>query len=225
MECQPIETARGQRGGTSHALTGPMTSVRAGLITIFAMALAVSSRPAAAERLEYGPAGVALERPAGWHSATLAQIQENRQRARLSDAELQKGLVTRSAMPVIALMKYAEPHAGLNPTIQVTLRPAVAGPPTDVLATALDTLRRALADVRLVSPIASVTVAGHPGAHVRLAYSLQNQAGERFAVLSRMWLVARGPLMFLIGMSGAQGGDDLCEEEFAAVLRSLEIQQ
>jgi hypothetical protein len=202
-----------------------MTRPRFVLPTIFALAVAVSSSARlAAERVEHAAAGIALDRPAGWHTATLAQVQENRQRVRLSDEELQRGLVTRSAMPVMAFMKYAEPFPGLNPTIQVTLRPAVAGVPTRVLSLALETLRRAFTDFRLVSAVEAVEIDGWRGAHARATYTLQNQAGQSFDVMTRFWLVPRGPLMFLIGMSGAQRGEELCEEEFAAVLRSIDIQ-
>jgi hypothetical protein len=195
------------------------------LTTIFTLAISLSSPlPLAAERVEHPGAGIALDRPTGWHTATLAQVQENRQRVRLSDEELQRGLVTRSAMPVLTFMKHGEPFAGLNPTIQVTLRPAVGGAPTRVLAMALETMRRAFADFRLVSEVEAVEIDGWSGAHARATYTLQNQAGERFAVMTRLWLVPRGPLMFLIGMSGAPQGEDACEAEFAAVVRSIDIQ-
>ena len=44
-----------------------------------------------------------------------------------------------------------------------------------------------------------------------------------FPTLSRMWIVPRGSFMFLIGMSGPQGGPDVSESEFKAVLDSVEI--
>jgi hypothetical protein len=200
-----------------------MKPSRRPLAAIPAIAIAVSSAAWAAERVENAAAGIALDRPAGWHTATLAQVQQNRERVRLPDQELQQALVTRSAMPVIVLTKYAEPHPALNPSIQVTLRPAVAGDPTHVLSTALDTLRRAFADFRVVSPIEAVQLDGRPGAYVRAAYTLQNQTGRSYQVMTRLWLVPRGPLMFLIGMSGAESGEDVCEEEFAAVLHSIDI--
>jgi hypothetical protein len=201
-----------------------MARLPALLTSTIAVAIAVSSAHLSAERVEHAAAGIALDRPTGWQTATLAQIQQNRQQARLSDTELQRAMVARSAMPVIVFMKYPEPHAGLNPTIQVTLRPAIAGAPTDVLSGALDTMRRAFADFRLVSPVGAVAVDGRPGAHVRATYTLENQVGGSFQVMTRIWLVPRGPLMFLIGMSGAQRGEDACEEEFAAVLHSIDIQ-
>jgi hypothetical protein len=201
-----------------------MKRLHRSLASTFVLAIAISSGGSAAERVENAAAGIALDRPSGWQSPTLAQVQENRERVRLPDQELQRAMVTRSAMPVIVFMKYAEPHPGLNPSVQVTLRPAIAGAPTRVLSMALDTMRRAFDDFRLISTVQAVEVDGWRGAHVRATYTLQNRAGESFPVMTRFWLVPRGPLMFLIGMSGAQSGEDVCEEEFAAILHSIDIQ-
>jgi len=98
-----------------------------GIVSIFVIAIAFSAVVSSQERVDIPAAGIALARPSGWHTATLEQVQRNRERARLSDPELQ-ALVTRSAMPLIAFIKYAEPYAGLNPSIQVTLRLALGGP-------------------------------------------------------------------------------------------------
>jgi hypothetical protein len=154
---------------------------------------------------------------------SLAQVQANRERARLADPELQHAMSTRSALPIIAFTKYEEPHAGLNPTIQVTLRTALAGTPTQLLATALTTVNRAFADFRLVTPVQAVQLSGWPAARAVATYTLQNDRRELFRVKSRFWLVPRGSLMFLIGMSGSQMGDDECEREFAATISSLTI--
>jgi hypothetical protein len=192
---------------------------------VFVLAIAVSFAAAADGRLHHPAAGIGVNRPFGWHEATLAQVQANRERTRLSDPELQQALTTRSAMPLFVLTKYAEPHAGLNPSLQVTLRPALAGTPTQLLTSAIATMRRGFADFRIVSPVHSVQVDGWPAAHMRVTYTLKNAAGESFDVLSRLWLVPRGRLMFLIGMSGGQTGEDVCEDEFAAALTSITIQK
>ena len=189
------------------------------------LAIAFSFAVAAQERLEHPGAGIGIDRPAGWHDATLAQVQANRERVRLSDPELQKALATRSAMPLFVFTKYAEPYAGVNPSIQVTLRSGLAGTPTQLLAAALEPMRRGFFDFRIMTPVQSAPVGGWPGAHVRVAYTLKNDAGESFRVLSRLWLVPRGHLMFLIGMSGGDTGVDVAEDAFAAAFSSIVIQK
>jgi hypothetical protein len=177
------------------------------------------------ERFDHPTAGIAFTPPPGWHAATLAQVQANRERTRLSDPELQAALATRSALPLAVFAKYEEPHPGLNPSVQVTLRAALRGTPTQLLAIALETMRRAFADFRIVAPVHSVQVAGWPAAHVRVTYTLNTNAGASARVLSRLWLIPRGRLMFLIGMSGAETGADVSEQEFAEVLQSIVIQK
>ena len=185
--------------------------------------VAVLSAPAyGQDRIENTNAGISLDRPEGWQTATAADVQANRERVRLSDLEFQRAMVTRSALPIIVLMKYPEPLAGLNPSIQITLRQALKGTPTQLLTSALATMKRGFADLSIVQPVEATTVAGFPAAQVRVSYTLRTDT-QSAPVLSRLWLVPRGSLMFLIGMSGAQSGPDLCESEFDAVLRSIHI--
>ena len=187
--------------------------------------LAISGWSASAqERVNVPSAGLSLDRPAEWHTGTMADVQRNRENVRLADAELQAAIVSRSAFPIVVLTKYPEPHPTLNPSVQVTLRPGLTGTPTELLTVALEPMRKAMANFRIVSPVHPVKVSGWPAAHVRAAYTLKNAAGQNFDVLSRLWLIPRGRLMFLVGMSGSQTGADVCEAEFASVLSSIDIQ-
>ena len=114
-----------------------------GLISVPLIALSCAVA-GAQERVEHPGAGIGLSRPEGWHEATLAQVQANRERVRLSIPELQRALATRSAMPLFVFTRYPEPYPGLNPSVQVTLRPALPGTPTELLTVALEPMRRGL---------------------------------------------------------------------------------
>jgi hypothetical protein len=187
--------------------------------------LAISGLSASAqERVNLPSAGLSLDRPAGWHTGTMADVQRNRENVRLADAEFQAAMVSRSALPIVLLTRYPEPHPSLNPSIQVTLRPGLTGTPVELLTVALEPMRKAMANYRVVSPVHSVKVSGWPAAHVRVTYTLRSAAGQNFDVLSRLWLIPRGRLMFLVGMSGGQTGVDVCEAEFTSVLSSIDIQ-
>jgi hypothetical protein len=179
----------------------------------------------AQEPVHHTSAGVSVARPASWHLATLAQVQANREQMKLSDPELQAALATRSALPLIVFTKYQEPYRGINPSVQVTLRQALPGTPVQLLTTALRTMRQAFADLAILSPVRAERVDGLAGAHVRVTYTLQTNTGTGGRVISRLWLIPRGSLMFLIGMSGSESGPDVSEAEFAAVLKSVAIQR
>jgi hypothetical protein len=119
------------------------------LAMIFALVISGSSA-SAQERVNIPSAGLSLDRPAGWHTATMADVQRNRENVRLADAEFQAAMVSRSALPIVVLTKYPEPHPSMNPSIQVTLRPGLARTPAELLTIALEPLRKATANFRVV---------------------------------------------------------------------------
>jgi len=198
-------------------------------VMVMVLGLAVGVSGAASglsqERVELPSAGIALTRPAGWHTATIAQVQANRERAKLSDPEMQAALASRSALPLIVFSKYPEPHPALNPTVQITLRQGLRGSPNSLLAGALQTMKRGFADLQIIEPVRATQVSGLPASQVRVTYTLQTQTGAHARVVSRLWLVPRGSLMFLIGMSGGESEPDVCEAEFAAALKSITIER
>ena len=185
--------------------------------------LLLSSSSEAQTRVEHREAGIAITRPAGWHTGTVAQVQANRERTKLSDPELQAALATRAALPLIVFTKYEEPHPGLNPSIQITLRHGLAGTPVQLLNDALAVMRRGFPDLQSVEPVRQAAVDGLPAAHVRVTYTLQTHTGLKARVSSRLWLVPRNSLMFLIGMSGSESGADMCSAECTNALQSLTI--
>jgi hypothetical protein len=190
---------------------------------VFVCALTYSWSALAQATVSHPGAGIQLTPPVGWHAATLAQVQANREGVRLADPEFERALATRSALPLIVYMKYPERYPDLNPTVQVTLRSALQGSPTSLLTTALAPMRRAFPKFRVVTPVQQTTVSGWPAATVTVTYTLTDRGGATFPVRSRMWVVPRGNLMFLIGMSGSTTGENLCEEEFRDVLTSIRI--
>lgn len=192
------------------------------LLTL-ALPLVLGSIGSAQTRVEHPEAGIAITRPAGWHTGTVAQVQANRARTKLSDPELEVALATRAAMPLIVFTKYEEPHPGLNPSIQITLRHGLPGSPVELLGNALAVMRRGFPDLTIVEPVRQTTVDGLPAAQVRVTYTLKTHTGLTARVSSRLWLVPRGALMFLIGMSGTEAGADMCESECAGALTSLSI--
>ena len=75
----------------------------AALVVVCSIAFSI---PATAQELVRHPtAGIELLRPAGWHDATLADVQANRARVRLSDPQLERALQTRSALPLLVFTK------------------------------------------------------------------------------------------------------------------------
>ena len=177
-------------------------------------------------RFENATAGISLMRPVGWNTASIQDVEENRERVRLPDAELQEAIQKYATAPLFVFMKYPEPHDDLNPSVQVILRPLgplEGGSPTQIMEAAVGPLEQMFTDFEFVRAIQETTVSGLPAAHMTAKYSISNAEGAEFPTLSRMWIVPRGSFVFLIGMSGPQEGPDVAEAEFKEVLDSVEI--
>jgi hypothetical protein len=169
-----------------------------------------------------------LIRPAGWHTASLQDVQATRERVRLSDRDLQVALAKYATAPLFVFTKHAEPYPGLNPSIQITLRPLgdLAGSaPVPLLKIAIVQIQKAFPDFEYVTPVRSAQVSALPAAYAKARYTLKTSDGQAFKVLGRLWVVPRGAFMFIIGMSGPQTGPDLSEAEFAEALASLQIEK
>lgn len=213
-------------GGKEAAMTRYVLLVMSLLFAFCAPSVLAQS--ATAQRFENATAGISLMRPAGWQTASLQTVQENRERVQLSDAELQAAMQKAATAPLFVFLKHAEPNPHLNPSIQITLRPlgTLAGQaPTEILKLAVSTLQKALPDFMFVTEITNAQVSGLAAAHMRAKYTVMNRDGASFKVLTRMWLVPRGSYMFMIGMSGPQEGPDVSEAEFSAALASISIQK
>ena len=180
----------------------------------------------AQERYSNPTAGISLTPPAGWSVVSMQEVMQNRSKVRLPDSQLQAGL-QRATAPLFAFAKYPEPYTGLNPTVQIVLRPspATAGAaPTAILSAATQTLQQLYPDFRFVDPIQNAVVSRMPAAYMKATYTLRTQQGNAHRILSRMWLVPRGAYMFLIGMSGPTEGADVSERDFTSALASIAIE-
>ena len=111
----------------------------------------------------------------------MQQVTQNRSQMRLPDEQLQAGL-QRATAPLFVFSKYQEPHAALNPTVQVVLRPRPASlpsSPTALLGVATATLQKAFPDFRFVEPIQDARVSGLRAAYMKATYTLPNRGRPR----------------------------------------------
>jgi len=156
----------------------------------------------------------------------MQDVMENRGKLRLPDAQMQAGL-QRATAPLFVFAKYPEPFNGINPTVQVVLRPKPASlghSPTGILQASISTLQRASPDYRQIEPVRTATIGGKAAAYMKATYTLPTASGRNYPVIARTWLVPRGGFMFLIGMSGPTEGPDGADAEFARVVETIQIE-
>ena len=190
-------------------------------------AVTFRAAPGGDDRFHSQTAGFTITKPSSWVFATAEQIVRNRETVRLKDKEIQDLVRQRASMPIVAITKHPEPYGGLNASVQVVLRPLgkLEGmSAVELMKVGLPTLRRGVAGFKFVEAIRATSVSGRDAATAKFTYTVGTAGGERYAVLSRMWMIPRGKLLFTVGMSGPPEGDDLSEEEFAAILESITIE-
>jgi hypothetical protein len=171
-------------------------------------------------------AGFTITKPESWVFATTEQIARNRARVRLKDKELEALVRERASLPLVAAAKHPEPYDDLNPSVQVLLRPlgSLAGKsPVELMQIAIVPIQRAVSGFEYVETVRGSSLNGRQAAYVKCGYTVANAAGRTFPTLTRLWLVPRGQVLFMVSMSGPRQGPDVSEGEFAAILKSIKI--
>lgn len=193
--------------------------------------LALLCVPAAPARAENPPifysraAGFQLKRPMNWHWLTDVEALNEQVPRRLNDAELSKLLGKRESLELVQAALHEEPYAGLNPSIQVTLRPLRTLPspaPVEALAPLVEALRKGRPDLVLLDAPQPATVGGRPGARMKARYT-EALDGKPVQTLTRVWLVPRGDFAFVIQMSGPAEGPEVSEPQFAGSIAATRI--
>ena len=200
-------------------------SVRKCLFGWLMLTVAVTAN-ASGDRFESPTAGVTFVKPTSWVFVSAQTNQDNRDRVRLDDAELERAIKSQANPPLAMVMMHPEPYPDLNPSFQLGFRPL--GPfegksPDAIIAALLPTIQSAYSDFEIVEPIRTVTVGGLPAARLGIRYTLRTTDGAAFPTRSDLIVVPRGKFMFFIGMG--RKPDDLDAARMQqAMLDSVEIQ-
>ncbi len=165
-----------------------------------------------------GAVGFQMQLPEGWE-----RQQEEEQPSEGSEIEPSDIAPTMHAL--VSVTKYPASHESLNPAIQVVVRDRPANVDAlSVVSGTLDLLGSGYREFAVVESPAERTIGGAQGAATRFRYTapLADRA-SRVQVEGRLYVAVRGDDVFIVTMTGAQAGDDRCEEEFRAALESMRI--
>jgi len=146
-------------------------------------------------------AGFHVVKPPGWSFVTAEQNVAAVKGLQFSDKELQEAWEKYTTAPLVAMTKYSEPFADVNPSFKVNIKPFGLFKGKDakeIAAAILSVLQRALKDIEVVQPASDVTVSGLKGAYMRLNYTAQME-GRQVAGTSELWIVPRGDYFFMMG--------------------------
>ena len=203
------------------------------LIVLVALVLSFVLSPVVAEVALAGDnnfnsptVGFEIVKPDGWVYMSMDEVAEARANIRLDDKDLEELIKTRARMPLVVMTKYPEPHADLNPSVQVTFSPLGAAKDmsaTEILSQTMGMVKSMAEDFTLVDGIKEIEVDGFKGAYMKASYTVKNPEGREFKTTSRLWFIKRGAFAFMVGASGPQSGADMSEKEFAEIVASIKI--
>lgn len=177
----------------------------------------------------YSPfAGFTITKPKDWQFASVQQVATNRANIRLKDKELEELIKHRASKPLAVILKHPQTYDDLNPTVQVTMRPLgqlEGKSAVELMHLAIPSLQRGMSDFSIIDQPKETKVRHLPAAYLKAKFTVGNPEGREFKILTRMWVVPRGKLMFIIGMSGPQEGLEVSEKEFSTILDSIKIDE
>ncbi len=188
---------------------------------------ASDEKTANADRFHSAAAGFSVTKPSSWNFASAEQIAEHQSGVRYPDKELEEMVRTRARTPLVVLLKHPQPFEGINPSVQISIRPL--GPLSgtgalELMANIVPTMQRGMGDFTFIDKMQETKVSGFPAAYMKAAFTAASPQGGEFKSLIRLWLVPRGRVVFMIGMSGPSEGPDISEDEFTAILESISIE-
>ncbi len=203
----------------------PRASVFARSVLAALLLLLAPFASADANRYENPTLQFALTKPSTWHFMSARENRENLERVQFGSDAFKRQVVEQSAAPLVVITQYPEPHAGLNASLKVSVKPFGALPtrePAPLLSMILPVMQQQLNDVQVIQEPRATTVAGLPAAHVVLHYTLGTVDGDAFATASELWIVPNGDFFYMIGAGYAQG-DANTRAEIARVVEGLTI--
>lgn len=170
--------------------------------------------------------GFGITKPAGWYLIEESVLKEDRNAVRYDNEKLDQIARENPNIPLVVFTRHREPYPTLNPSISVTVSflPVEGVPPKDALAMSMEISKLAYPDLEVVEPVRDETVAGLQGAYAQMTYTAKFADGKQFPTRVRMWLIPRGKIMFVIGLTGPADESDIFADLYPDILKSIKIE-
>lgn len=196
---------------------------------ILTMLLFLLSTPLFAEEgdvFRSATAGIEITKPAEWRFITAQENADNLGRMEFEDSSFAELAKRYASAPLVAMMKYPEPHDGLNPSIKLNIKPygQIKGIDSkQLLGLVASSLASVFRDFEVAQVPTDVVMAGHPGAYLKINYTLVTADGAEYPTTSQLWIIPRGDFYFMIGAGISQGDEEGAGKEVNDILGSLVI--
>lgn len=210
-----------------------MAATSAGCATTSKAGPGDEGRPAEAEQtassdtFHSAMAGFSMKKPSSWHFASGQLIVDHRAGIQMRTEKLAEALRMQPNVPLVTVIKHAEPYPTLNATFSAGIRNAgqyKGVPPTELLKGVSQTMQQMTSDMKVIIPVEETLVSGLPAAHTKFSAKVKTQTGEQYPILSHLWIVPRGDFLFVLSTGGPPSGPDVSEAEFDAMMASVKIE-
>lgn len=195
------------------------------LAAVFA-ALMLVAAPASAiaqERVTAPVGGISIAIPKSWHLIPPDESLKNMKGFDLENPQI----AAEVKAPLITIMRERpENAAGIIPTIKASFTPYPGSGNRGAVAITeelVSQMPQIFPDFKVLTPTRPVTIAGRPGAGVRVGFSLK-MGGELMPVETELYIVPQGKAgIFVIGFSYLGGQEPALRPTFDAALASVRI--
>ncbi len=215
-------------GGRSARSTRRVRSMIAGLMFLpLANQAKDPPRPTVEGNTFYSDSvGLRVTKPESWTFAFTDKMEKKYSEGRLEDRELLALLRAKPNQPLVQINQYPEPFVGVNPSVLIMMQPLGTlseKPPLELMMTLAQTLEKTYEDFVILEQVRDTEFHSHQAAEMLIRFSEETPQGPTRKKQSRMWLVPRGRLMFLIAMSGPQNGAMLPTDAFETIFQSIRV--
>ena len=171
--------------------------------------------------------GIKMSKPQNWIAATNTDLQNNLDKIKFNDEEIQK--VLNSNKGIITLSTYykykIDSVAGLIPTIKVTVR---ANPTTNmtefkqVMAVSTDRVKTVVKNFEFIENFKEVNVSGFPSLYYNCRYSLTLANGDNMKVRNRYYMIPKGAYFISISLMDNETNED-CTQVLDNFIKNLKL--
>ena len=171
--------------------------------------------------------GIKMSKPQNWIGATNTDLQNNLDKVKFTDDELQK--ILNSNKGILTLSTYykykIDSVAGLIPTIKVTIR---ANPTTtmadfkQVMEASTDRVKTVVKNFEFIENFKEVNVSGFPSLYYNCRYSLTLANGDNMKVRNRYYMIPKGAYFISISLMDNETKED-CTQVLDKFIKSLQL--
>ncbi len=171
--------------------------------------------------------GIKMSKPENWIAATNTDLQNNLNKIKFTDEELQK--VLNSNKGILTLSTYykykMESVAGLIPTIKVTIRENPTANMSDfkqVMIASTDRVKTVVKNFEFVENFKEVNISSFPSLYYNCRYSLTLANGDNMKVRTRYYMILKGKYFISISLMDNETNED-CSNVLDKFMKSLQL--